>query len=109
MILRDQITVGTVLRHLGPRWKQGKGTIARVIQLGTLRSDQKWYFHVEWLSASNRPQPYVVRLFEEDLSNFDLHTEPIDPGPPATPKKPRDRFKPARQQESLPLPDGKYD
>ena len=99
----DQISAGVTLRIIAPRWDRPQGTIARVNETGALFVGSTWWFTVEWLTYLSKRGTQSLRMFEEDLSTFELLTGPIVIPLPMTKMRQRLESQPVRAQASLPF------
>lgn len=102
-ITREQVAVGVRLRVIAPRWDEPIGTIGRVTETGYLLNDHTWWFAVEWLTDPQKRFRHSLRMWEKDLSTFELVTDPIVPRLPETLTKQYHATKRAPGQIVLPF------
>jgi hypothetical protein len=92
-VTREQITGGVTLRVITNRHDRPIGTIARVMDTGTLTYGNQWWFTAEWLTYLPKRSSYSLRLGDEDLPTFELVTGPAEIPCPSMPSRKRDPFK----------------
>jgi hypothetical protein len=105
LVSREHIAKGVTLRVIIDRRDRPIGTIARVMDTGTLTYGNQWWFTVEWLTYLPKRSSYSLRLGDEDLPTFELVTGPVELTRPPMPSRKRDPFKfnPPSPQLSLPF------
>ncbi len=99
----NEIAVGVALRVIAPHWDRPVGTIGRMTETCALSVGNTWWFTVEWWTYLPKRVSHRLRMFEEDLSTFELVRGPIVNPLLTTRRKQQEERKPLPLQASLPF------